>query len=160
MERSGERGCVSPTRGTYIRRSIRRASGVPCIMHDTTVLNVRSNHPLLRVPSTPRTARFRILPGRVDQENANWSVTAITFEDSLENLLLTSAVQKGKKFVDQSLLCPWDFNRILVSLPTEVEIYRITFPTSNCAWTEEMFRQRFARVASFIYWRCCCRFLF
>lgn len=29
-----------------------------------------------------------------DHENANWSVTAITFEDALKYLLLTSAIQK------------------------------------------------------------------
>jgi len=57
-----ERGCVSLQREALI---FGRASGarenVPCIMHDTAMLNVRPNYPPLRVPSASQTARFRIL---------------------------------------------------------------------------------------------------
>lgn len=82
---------------TYISGRAAGALDVPCIMHDTTVLNVRPSH--LPVPlSTPfsPSPSFSSFPGhppsflssaiqnfvrprfRRDHGNANWSVTAIT----------------------------------------------------------------------------------
>lgn len=72
----------------------------------------------------------------VNHENANWSVTAITFRDPLENLLLTFVIRKEESLPEKSgWLRLWDFNRVLRFLPTDARLVSpIIWLSITCKW--------------------------